>query len=139
MAQTTLPVRRRLRRIHAPTHWAAKIVLLSIIIVAASTMASCGSGGDSGNAGADGVPTGPATASLAWDPVPDVVGYYVHYGIRTPDAQGSCAYDQSTFSSTPDATLTGLAENTTYYFAVSAFNGVESLCSDEISTVTGSV
>ena len=139
MAQTTLPVR-RLRGMHAPRpHWAANIVLLSIIIATASTMTSCGSGGDSGTAGADGVPTGQATASLAWDPVPDVVGYYIHYGIRTPEAQGSCAYDQSTFSSTPDATLTGLAENTTYYFAVSAFNGVESLCSDEISTVTGSV
>jgi len=34
--------------------------------------------------------------------------------------------------------ITELAENTTYYFAVSAYNGLESACSSEVATVTSS-
>ena|SRR5215472_15674897 len=34
------------------------------------------------------------------------------------------------------ATITGLAPNTTYYFAVSAYNGMSGPCSNEVSTVT---
>jgi hypothetical protein len=39
-------------------------------------------------------------------------------------------------SATPTATVTGLAPNTLYYFAVSAYNGLSGPCSNEVSTVT---
>ena len=79
-----------------------------------------------------------ATVSLAWDPVqdPTVTGYYVHYGLQSPNSAGSCAYSQSSFSSSPATMVTGLAPNTTYYFSVSAYNGLESKCSSEVSTFT---
>ena len=139
MAQTTLPVR-LLQRTRAATPQSAAFgfVMLSIFLVTGAIMTGCGSNGGSGNGGGDGVPSGQASPSLAWDPVGSVAGYYVHYGTHTPNDPGSCAYDQSTFSSTPTATLTGLAEHTRYYFAVSAFNGLEGVCSAEVSTVTGS-
>ena len=91
----------------------------------------CGGGGSV-------APAGSVFASLAWDPVPDVIGYIVHYGTSTPGSHGSCAYGQSMFSTSPSATVTRLANNTTYYFAVSAYNGLQSACSAEVSTVTGS-
>ena len=39
-------------------------------------------------------------------------------------------------SATPAATVTGLDPNTTYYFAVSAYNGLSGPCSDEVRTET---
>ena len=115
-----------------------------ILLLTASMGNGCGSGEDgeavstNGASGGDGVPSGPASASLAWDPVAGVVGYFIHYGTQSPNASGSCGYSQWTFSSTPMATVTGLAANTTYYFAVSSYNGLESACSAELSTVTDS-
>ena len=135
MAETTLLLR-PLQRTRAanPRSAAFRIALLSFFLVTGSIMTGCGSGDDGG----DGIPTGDASASLAWDPVGGVVGYYVYYGTQSPNTSGSCAYQQSTFTSTPEATVTGLAEEMTYYFAVSAFNGIESACSAEVSTVTES-
>lgn len=100
-----------------------------------------GSNGSGSGGGSQTAVAGTASASLAWDPVADssVVGYIVHYGTLSPNSFGSCAYQQSTFSSSPSTTVTGLAANTTYYFAVSAYNGLESACSGEVTTVTGSV
>jgi hypothetical protein len=87
--------------------------------------------------------------SLAWDPVqdPSVTGYYVHFGMQSPHSAGSCTYTQSAFYSlaslsnklSPTVTVNGLASNTTYFFAVSAYNGLESSCSAEVSTLTKSV
>jgi fibronectin type III domain protein len=118
---------------------------LVIMLVTCSLLTACGSeegGGIRVNRGVDGpaaAPTGSAVATLAWNPIGEVAGYYIHYGTESPGSPGSCAYAQSTFSSTPTATVTGLAADTTYYFAVSSFNGIESACSDEVSTVTPSV
>lgn len=142
MAQTTLPVRLQGTLAGKPCpaalNNAFRLGVLSLFLVTASVMTGCASGGDGGNAGGNGgVPSGQASASLAWDPVPGVMGYYIHYGTESPNTPGSCAYDQSTFSSAPIATLSGLAEHTTYFFAVSSFNGLESVCSAEVSTVTG--
>ena len=106
---------------------------------------SQGGGGTSGSGSGSGTSSSPVTASasasLAWDPVsdPSVVGYIVHYGTQSTNSSGSCAYAQSTFSSSPAVTVSGLAPNTNYYFAVSAYNGLESACSSEVSTVTGSI
>lgn len=87
-----------------------------------------------------------ATASLSWSPEtdPTVLGYYVHYGTESPNSVGSCAYAQSVYyslaaldnTSLPSATMINLISGTTYFFAVSAFNGTESLCSNEVSKAT---
>jgi Fibronectin type III domain len=124
---------------------ALKIFVVSLSVLTCSTLMGCGSGGDGDGAGApdvagsgsSAVPSGSAFASLAWDPVPNVIGYIIHYGTTTPGSPQSCAYAQSMFSSSPSVTVTGLANNTTYYFAVSAYNGLESACSAEVTTVTG--
>jgi hypothetical protein len=119
---------------------ALRALVLAVAILSSSMLSACGSGGGGAGGGdtAGNVPAGNASASLAWDPVPDVVGYIVHYGTSTPGSPGSCSYAQSTFSTSPSAMITGLAENTTYYFTVSAYNGLESACSTEVSTVTAS-
>src|SRR5215467_1692439 len=87
-----------------------------------------------------------ATASLSWSPEtdPTVLGYYVQYGTESPNSVGSCAYAQSVYyslaaldnTSLPSATMSNLISGTTYFFAVSAFNGTESLCSNEVSKAT---
>jgi hypothetical protein len=78
------------------------------------------------------------TASLEWNPVqdPSVSTYFVHYGRQSPGQQGSCAYESSMPADSPSATITNLDPNTLYYFTVSAYNGLESPCSNEVSTVT---
>jgi len=139
---------------------ALRTLILGLAILTFSMLTGCSSSGDpaslsitpsSGGDGSNGsgsgsgggsqtAVAGTASASLAWDSVSDssVVGYIVHYGTQSPNSLGSCAYQQSTFSSSPSTTVTGLAANTTYYFAVSAYNGLESACSTEVATVTGS-
>lgn len=150
MGLTTLCVcfLQRDSRYHRPSA-ALNILVFGVAILTALMLTGCSSGenGDSGNltdtqgggsGGASAAPAGPAVASLAWDPVPDVVGYIIHYGTSTPGSLGSCSYAQSTFSSLPSVTVTGLAADTTYYFAVSAYNGLESACSAELTTISGS-
>jgi Fibronectin type III domain len=82
-------------------------------------------------------PTG-TTVSLIWDPVNDstIIGYYIHYGTQSLNQRGSCAYDQDIFVSSPHGTVTDLEPGLTYYFAVSAYNGLESSCSNEVFTNT---
>jgi len=79
-----------------------------------------------------------ATASLAWDPVNDssVVGYYIHYGKQSPNQSGSCSYDSVQFVPSSQGTITDLELQSTYYFAVSAYNGIEGNCSNEVYTNT---
>ena len=117
-----------------------RIAVLTLGLVTGSIVIGCSSGGDGGEPSTSAgqtVPNGPS-ASLAWDPVAGVLGYVVHYGPESPGSPGSCTYAESVFSSTPSTTVTGLAANTTYYFSVSAFNGIEGPCSVELSTVTAS-
>jgi hypothetical protein len=114
----------------------------SIVISACFlSLAGCGSGGAGGEGGpiitTTSAPAG-ATASLTWDPVtdPSVVGYYIHYGKQSLGQAGSCAYEDAKFVTNPYGTVTGLDTGSRYYFAVSAYNGVESSCSNEVSTGT---
>ena len=84
--------------------------------------------------------------SLAWDAEtdPTVVGYYMHYGTQSPNSPGSCVYALSSYypitslsnASLPSVAINNLTAGTTYYFAVSAYNGVESACSNEVSKAT---
>jgi Fibronectin type III domain len=86
------------------------------------------------------------SASLTWDAGtnPSIIGYHVHYGTQSPNSVGSCAYAQSIYysldslanASSPSVTISSLATDTTYYFAVSAYNGIESACSNEVSKAT---
>ena len=89
------------------------------------------------SSGATATPVG-ATASLEWEPVqdPSVIAYFVHYGHQSPGQPGSCNYESSMYVDSPSATVPDLDPNTTYYFAVSAYNGLESPCSEEVSTIT---
>jgi hypothetical protein len=111
-------------------------LLLSIMPL----LTGCGGGG--GSEGIPSITTTPtptgATASLAWDPVsdPSVSGYFVHYGRHSSGHQGSCAYESSVSVNSPSATITNLDPSTLYYFTVSAYNGLESACSNEVSTIT---
>ena len=87
--------------------------------------------------GSSAAPTA-ATASLEWLPVddPSVIAYFIHYGRQSPGQPGSCIYESSMYVDSPSATITNLDPNTLYYFSVSAYNGLESPCSEEVSTVT---
>lgn len=102
------------------------------------SLAGCGAGGEEGpTISTTATPIG-ATASLTWDPVsdPNILGYYIHYGKQSLGQNGSCAYEDAKFVTTPSGTVTGLDTGSRYYFAVSAYNGAESACSNEVSTNT---
>jgi hypothetical protein len=79
-----------------------------------------------------------ADAKLSWQPVedPSIHAYIVYYGRQSPGQDGSCAYESFLRVTSPSATVPNLEPNTRYYFAVSAYNGEESLCSEEVSIVT---
>jgi hypothetical protein len=124
---------------------------LSLGVILMVLVVGCGGGTDSGGLDIGTSPSGggpgsggggsakpTASVSLAWNPVPDssVYAYFVHYGKHSAGNPGKCHYAHSTFVGYPSATITGLRPNTEYFFAVSAYNGVESACSDEVSTVT---
>lgn len=79
-----------------------------------------------------------ALVSLVWDSVnePGIVGYYIHYGKQSPNAPGSCEYDQTIFVLSPQGIVTGLDPGSMYYFAVNAYNGALGPCSNEVQTQT---
>lgn len=118
-----------------------RIFSTSMVLISSMLLTGCGGGGGEGNPA---VTTAPGsalpTASLAWNPIQDssIIGYYVHYGRQSPGQSGSCSYESAQFVESPNATLTDLQPNTRYYFTVSAYNGLESACSSEVSTVTPS-
>jgi hypothetical protein len=115
-------------------------IITGLILTMMPLLTGCGGGG--GGGGADAAPAADTgiTASLAWNPVqdPSVIAYFVHYGRQSPGQSGSCSYESSTLVASPEATVTNLQPNTRYYFTVSAYNGAESACSSEVSTVTPS-
>lgn len=96
------------------------------------------------------------TAHLAWEQPSDinVDGYYVYFGkhaSQEPSSEGpsseestsevpdSCSHGESQEVDSPSVTINGLEPNTSYFFAIRAFNKSESLCSNEIVAVTPSV
>ena len=111
-------------------------IIAGLLLTMMPLLTGCGGGEQTGSV-PSAAPVG-ATASLAWSPVPDpsVSAYFVHYGRQSPGQPGSCTYESSMSVDSPSATVTNLDPNTLYYFSVSAYNGLESLCSNEVSTVT---
>ena len=116
-------------------------ILFALLLI---SLAGCGMGGEQGVVSGQG-PTISTTAtangtaaSLAWDPVNDstVVGYYIHYGKQSPNQSGSCLYDHVQFVPSSQGTVTELDLGSLYYFAVSAYNGIEGNCSNEVYTNT---
>ena len=112
-------------------------MVASLLLTMMPFLTGCGGGETANEASAALVG---ATASLAWSPVQDssVYAYFVHYGQQSPGQPGSCAYESSMYVASPSATIINLDPNTLYYFTVSAYNGLESACSSEVSTVTPS-
>ena len=114
-------------------------IVAGLLLTMMPLLTGCGGGEGEISSEPSAAPVG-VTASLAWSPVPDpsVIAYFVHYGRQSPGQQGSCAYESSMHATSPSATVTNLDPNTRYYFTVSAYNGLESACSSEVSTVTPS-
>jgi len=117
-----------------------RILSTGILLTTCTLLTSCGGGGEGAPAVSTSSSSALPTASLAWSPIQDssIVGYYVHYGRHSPGQSGSCSYEAAQFVESPSATLSDLQPNTRYYFSVSAYNGLESACSSEVSTVTPS-
>ena len=113
-------------------------IVTGLLLSVLPLLTGCGGGGETGNDPS--VTPSADTVSLVWQPVPDhsVVGYFVHYGRQSPGHSGSCAYEQAMFSTDSAATITNLDPDTHYYFSVSAYNGLQSACSEEISTIISS-
>lgn len=101
-------------------------MVASLLLTMMPLLTGCGGGETGSGAG--------TTASLAWSPVQDssILGYFVYYGRQSQDQQGSCSYESSMFVDSPSATVINLEPDTLYYFAVSAYNGLESACSNEV-------
>ena len=110
-------------------------IFISMIFL---SLTGCGAGGEQEPMfPTSSVPAG-STVSLVWNPVNEsnVIGYYIHYGKHSFNQHGLCAYGQSIFVSSSQGTVTGLDPGSTYYFAVSAYNGVRGACSNEVRTQT---
>ena len=77
-------------------------------------------------------PAWSAQVSLTWDPnsEPDIAGYNIHYGQSSRNYQYTVDVNNNTSCS-----ISGLAEGTTYYFAVTAYNDkdLESSYSEELA------
>ena len=115
-------------------------IVAGLVLAMMPLLTGCG-GASGGGEGQVSTPADTGIAmSLAWDPVPDpsVHSYFVYYGQQSPGQPGSCAYESSMRVISPSATVTNLEPNTLYYFTVSAHNGLESTCSDEVSAITPS-
>ncbi len=110
--------------------------VLALVIGGLCLAAVTGCGGGEGDP-LYAAPVG-AAVSLAWEPVqdPTVYGYHLHYGRQSSSPDGSCNYENSVYVTSPSATITGLEPDTLYYFSVSAFNGLNGPCSNEVSTIT---
>jgi Fibronectin type III domain len=128
-----LPRTRVTETARKPLHLTAIVTGLLLLIMPFFT--GCGSGETSNQSP---VSSASATAALSWDPVtdPSVSAYFVHYGRQSPGQAGSCIYEHSISVDSSSATVTNLDPNTLYYFTVSAYNGLESACSNEVSIVT---
>lgn len=114
-------------------------IILSVLFL---SLSGCGAGGDGEPTISTTSTASGATATLAWNPVqpqagdPSILGYYIHYGKQSSGQPGSCSYEDSKFVMTSTGTVTGLETGSRYYFAVSAYNGVEGACSNEVLTDT---
>jgi Fibronectin type III domain len=124
--------------VHMPLRLTAIVTGLLLLIMPLLT--GCGDGQTGSQSPVTVAPgsAASATASLAWSPVtdPSVSAYFVHYGRQSPGQEGSCTYESSIIVDSSSATVVNLHPHTLYYFTVSAYNGLESACSNEVSIIT---
>lgn len=115
-----------------------RFIATSILFTSINLLTGCGGGENGAPSISTSAGQAGATASLTWIAVQDttVSGYYVHYGKISTGQAGSCSYEDQQFVSSPSATITNLDNAARYYFAVSAYNGLESTCSNEVWTDT---
>jgi Fibronectin type III domain len=136
--QNCLPRTRVTETTRRPLHLTTIVTGLLLLVMPFFT--GCGTGETGNQSTATGGPASnaSATAALSWDPVtdPSVSAYFVHYGRQSPGQAGSCIYEHSISVDSSSAMVTNLDPNTLYYFTVSAYNGLESACSNEVSIVT---
>lgn len=119
------------------------IKILSLWLVMALSISSCGGGGGADEAGSPPGGGGGGSASLSWNavttnidgtPATDLAGYRVYYGETSPVTSTNSAI--LSVGRTTTAEIGGLQIGKTYYFRVSSFNtsGIESpLSSEEVS------
>lgn len=137
--QQNLILRTRMtENVRKPLHRTALITGLLLSLMPFFTGCGTGETGNQSTATGGSASNASATASLTWDPVtdPSVSTYFVHYGRQSPGQAGSCTYENSISVDSSSATISSLDPNTLYYFTVSAYNGLESACSNEVSIVT---
>lgn len=114
--------------------WVNRMVAVAGIAMMTATLTACG--GDGGEGAPSVIASPGASATLAWDPVqdPTVTAYYVHFGTRSRNQTGG-VYDEKISATSTTATVTNLEPGTTYFFAVTSYNGLESPYSQEVSAV----
>lgn len=113
-------------------------ILAGVVGAIGLFLSGCGAGDEQGLMMSTIASATGSTVTLAWDPVtdPTVVGYYIHYGKQSPNQWGSCSYDHEQFVPSSQGTVMDLDPGSIYYFAVSAYNGLQSACSNEVQTAT---
>ena len=115
--------------------YSSSLLLLAI----GSLLIACGGGGGGGGGGgAPACVTGPSPTVLEWEPVSDsnLVGYRIYYGTSSLTYPQSLDVGKNTIY-----TVMGLSSGTRYYFAVTAYKGLndESVISNEVcKTITAS-
>jgi hypothetical protein len=88
-------------------------------------------GGSGGGGGGSGCVTGAAPTVLTWDAVAVAAGYRIYFGTSPANYLQASGVDVGNVTTTP---VMGLSGGTTYYFAVTAYDGSnnESILSTEV-------
>lgn len=112
-------------------------LLAVLALIGVLMMFGCGESGSQNSVQPPVVSMSDTTAMLTWNSVDGygVTEYRMYWGKESTGTPGSCAYPNMKATPVTEITITDLDPDTIYYFAVSAFNGLESPCSEEVSAL----